>query len=104
MSVEELDKKYEPYTMEGFTGIEFWLDETYNTLVSTLLDEIIEIYPDFKIYQLKEKFGSIRFYTNLPPMLQYLCEDHIEQLYKSSKKKYVNEKRIEQESKECHKN
>lgn len=102
MSIEALNKKYEPYIIEGYTGIEFWLDENYNTLVSMLLDEIIEIYPDFRIYQLKEKFGSIRFYTNLPPILQSMCEDRIEELYKLFKKKYVNEKRIEQESKECH--
>ena len=100
MSIEELDKKYEPYTMEGYTGIEFWLDDEYNNQVSELLDAIIQIYPDFKIYQLKEKYGMIRFYTNLPHILEHMCEDRIEQLKTLYKER--NEKRIEQESKECH--
>lgn len=82
MSYEELEKKYEPYIVEGYTGIEFWLDDDWNTVVDKLLSSIITIYPDFKVYQLKIKFNMIRFYTNLPGLLEQLCESFLEDKYK----------------------
>ena len=97
MSYEELEKKYEPYTVEGYTGIEFWLDEEYNKNVSELLDAIIKIYPDFKMYQLKLKFDHIRFYTNLPHILERICEQYIEYQFYTIRKKDD----VEQESKKC---
>lgn len=99
MSYEELDKKYEPYIVEGYTGIEFWLDDEYNEHICELLDAIISIYPNFKIYQLKLKFDSIRFYTNLPHVLEHLCEQCIETEYQFYKIRKKND--IEQESKKC---
>lgn len=83
MNLDELEKKYKPYEVEGYTGIEFWLDDLWNVQVSGLLDSIIQIYPEFKIYQLKVKFNMIRFYTNLPGILEMLCEDFLNDEYKS---------------------
>lgn len=100
MNYEELEKKYESYEVEGYTGIEFWLDDTWNAMVTLLLDSIIQIYPEFKIYQLKLKFDSIRLYTNLPGLLESICEDFLEKEYESYKRR-ANNNDIEQESKEC---
>lgn len=95
MSYEELDEKYMPYTVEGYTGIEFWLDEQYNNAITNLLDDIILIYPDFKIYQLKVKYDMIRFYTNLPHTLENIFEHYIEDEYREYKKRNA-EQRIKQ--------
>lgn len=100
MSLEELEKMYEPYTVEGYTGIEFWCDEEYNLRVSALLDGIIDIYPDFKIYQLKLKFGQVRFYTNLPQVLEWVFESYISDEYKRYKERCEKEN-IEQKGTEC---
>lgn len=99
MSFEELDKKYEPYTEEGFTGIEFWADDEYNNNICELLDAIISIYPDFKLSQLKLKFGMVRFYTNLPRVLETMCEEYIEEEYKLYERRL--KEKLEQEGKEC---
>lgn len=101
MNYEELEKKYNPYTLEGFTGIEFWLDEEYNGHVSELLDEIIKIYPDFRIAQLKIKYDKICFHTNLPLILEKLCEQYIQHEYEFYKIRVG--RNVEQESKECNK-
>jgi hypothetical protein len=63
MTADEFNEKYKDYLEKGHYGLDLnspniikYLDEMFQGL--------IEI-PGFKYSQIKEKFGSSRFYTNL---------------------------------------
>jgi hypothetical protein len=63
MTTEEFNKKYKDYLEEGHYG----LDISYPAVVEYLdkiFQDLIKI-PGFKYSQIKLKFNSSRFYTNL---------------------------------------
>lgn len=63
MTVNEFNEKYKDYLEEGHYGLDL-----NNPNIIKYLDEIFEgliKIPGFKYTQIKEKFGSSRFYTNL---------------------------------------
>ena len=63
MTVEDFNEKYKDYLEEGYYGLTLndsraikYLDETFQDLIKI---------PGFKFSQIKGKFGTSRFYTNL---------------------------------------
>jgi hypothetical protein len=56
----EIDNRTEP-RWYGLASPSGWDD-----LVSELFLKLVDMYPDLKIYQIKEKFGGLRFYCNVP--------------------------------------
>ena len=36
----------------------------WDTIVEQLFLKLVAVYPDLEVYQIKEKFGGLRFYTN----------------------------------------
>lgn len=65
MTLEELNQKLEPYWYEGMPGVYRVpaIGEGWFQLVFDLVDDLEELWPDFKITQIKEKFGGLRFYV-----------------------------------------
>jgi len=61
MTVQHLNKILEPYWKEGWDGY-CRFDNGWADLVLELHDKITQIDPDYKIHQIKEKFGLLRFY------------------------------------------
>ena len=64
MLMTEFNEKYKEFLSLGYSGLE--ID---NELVIKFLDQIFENYltkiEDFRYYQIKIKFNSIRFYSSL---------------------------------------
>lgn len=62
---EEFEEKLKPHWYNGtlepyrYAAIE----EGWFQLVSDLVDDLEELWPDFKVVQIKEKFGGLRFYV-----------------------------------------
>ena len=63
MTSEEFNEKYKDYLEEGHYGLAL---EEKNVIkyLDDVFKDLIKI-PGFKYSQIKEKFGSSRFYTNL---------------------------------------
>lgn len=67
MKVNEFNEKYKEYLEEGHYGLDInspniikYLDELFQDLIKI---------PGFKYSQIKEKFGSSRFYNNLHALI-----------------------------------
>lgn len=64
MSINELNQKYFHVIEEGFGGVESNFSEI-TIYLDRLLRLLIHRRPDFKLIQLKMKFGEVCLYTNL---------------------------------------
>lgn len=62
MTLEELAEKLEPHWVEYQTYKRATIGEGWADLVSDLVDDLEKVDPDFKVVQVKEKFGGLRFY------------------------------------------
>ena len=63
---EDLNEKLEPYWAERPVSKSVDTGEGWYDLIAKLLDDITAISKDFKIMQIKEKFGGLRFYIVAP--------------------------------------
>ena len=61
MTTQELDKILEPYWEEGWDGY-CRFDDGWANLVFECHLNILKIDPNYRIHQIKEKFGGFRFY------------------------------------------
>ena len=67
MTAEEFNKKYREFCESGFEDfgpLEFDILEVTEFL-NTLFENILIHIPDFKVAQIKLKFGNTRFYSSL---------------------------------------
>ena len=63
MNRDELIEAITPRMVEGFPpGI--YCDDGWLPLISDLYEELVKIDPNFRIAQVKEKLGGLRFYAN----------------------------------------
>ena len=63
MTSEEFNEKYKDYLEEGHYGLALE-EKSVIKYLDDVFKDLIKI-PGFKYSQIKEKFGSSRFYTNL---------------------------------------
>ena len=63
MTVKEFNEKYKEYLEEGHYGLDI-SDPSIIKYLDKMFQGLIKI-PGFKYSQIKEKFNSSRFYTNL---------------------------------------
>lgn len=63
MTVDEFNEKYKEYLEKGHYGLDIG-NENIIKYLDDVFKDLIKI-PGFKYNQIKEKFGSSRFYTNL---------------------------------------
>ena len=61
MTIENLNKILDSYWAKGWDGY-CRFDEGWSDLVGELHNKILNIDPNYKIQQIKEKFGVLRFY------------------------------------------
>lgn len=61
-TVEELNEALEPYWSEFPVWRSADVGEGWVPLILDLIEDLKEIYPEFKVAQVKEKFGGLRFY------------------------------------------
>ena len=85
MIPEEFNNKWRKHLAEGFYGLDI-----HNPSVTAYLDELFKEltkqYPNFIFYQIKTKFGSVRFYAdNLPKELIYKIEESIDKILSQRK-------------------
>lgn len=59
--MNELPEQIQRHILDDFSGV----GEGWHPLLVELNAELEKIAPDYKIYQVKEKFGQLRFYTDL---------------------------------------
>jgi hypothetical protein len=67
MTTDEFNEKYKDYLEEGHYGLDISIPEVTNKL-DEIFQGLIKI-PGFKYHQIKSKFGTSRFYTNLTEVL-----------------------------------
>lgn len=77
MTSEEFNEKYKAYIEPGFgeQGLGFDIPEATEFL-DKVFQELINI-PGFNYSQIKSKFGTSRFYTNLSKVLGHFCSYEI---------------------------
>lgn len=80
MTIDKFNEKYKAFLEEGYYGLDInipriilYLDDIFTDLVKI---------PNFKYYQIKLKFNSIRFYSNLSYELGRAIEICLEDLLK----------------------
>lgn len=61
MTQQEFNTKYKQYIPEGWGGLEFDIPEVTDYLDSIMDYGLVNL-PDFKLHQIKLKFGMCRFY------------------------------------------
>ena len=61
MTQQEFNTKYKQYIPEGWGGLEFGIPEVTNYLDSIMDYGLVNL-PNFKLHQIKLKFGMNRFY------------------------------------------
>ncbi len=64
MTTAEFNKKYEEYLEEGHYGLDIFIPSVIEYLDKEVFPGLIKI-PGFKYEQIKLKFNTCRFYTNL---------------------------------------
>ena len=75
--IYELRQKLEPHFLDGaFCGID--IEDGWIVLVDELHDNLIKIDPWYKLLQVKEKFGGLRFYANHNHKKQCLPVNHVD--------------------------
>lgn len=81
MTCEEFNKKYEKYLEKGFYGLAFDNQRVIDFLDSIFKD--LTKIPGFSYSQIKCKFGTARFYSNLESSeIVYMIENTINILIK----------------------
>lgn len=85
MTLEELAEKLEPHWAEYQTYKKATIGEGWADLVSDLVDDLEKVDPDFKVVQVKEKFGGLRFYVDY-----YISSEETESgSNKEARQKYI---------------
>jgi hypothetical protein len=80
MTTQQLNKILQPYWEEGWDGY-CRFDDGWADLVHECHLNILEIDPKYKINQIKEKFGVLRFYYQNDPEIESNKIDDIIQKY-----------------------
>ena len=76
MTAEEFNEKYSAYLEEGHYGLDIDIPEAVEYLDKTF-EGLIKI-PGFQYSQIKEKYSSSRFYSNLNDILGATVGNYIE--------------------------
>ena len=80
MTVDEFNEKYSAYLEEGHYGLDIDIPEAVEYL-DKIFEGLIKI-PGFQYSQIKSKYGTSRFYSNLRDVLEttvgYYIENNIE--------------------------
>lgn len=79
MIAKEFNQKHKHLIQEGFDGLEFENKQVAEFL-DTFFESLLLVYPNFKVSQIKVKWDSCRFYSNLPMKLNFEIENHINEL------------------------
>ena len=79
MTVTEFNEKYEKYIEPNFEGLEFENDLVINFLDHLFETKLINI-PNFNFAQIKLKYNSCRFYSNISVFLCNYIEHTIDNL------------------------
>lgn len=79
MTSKEFNLKHKHLIQERFKGLEFE-NKQIAEFLDTLFESIVLVYPEFKVSQIKVKWGSCRFYSNLPMQINFEIEEHINKL------------------------
>jgi predicted metal-dependent hydrolase len=79
MTLKDFNQKHKHLVVEGFDGLEF-KNKQVAEFLDTLFESIVLVYPNFKVSQIKVKWGSCRFYSNLPMQLNFEIENHINEM------------------------
>jgi hypothetical protein len=94
MTDNEFNEKYKQYIPEQWYGLGFDIPEV-TEMLDIEISEIIKLYPKFEIHQIKLKFGSARFYTNINELantnFEMIIEGKINELVRDYYKKKSNE-------------
>ena len=67
MTTEEFNQKYKAYLEDRHYGLDLYIPEVIEYL-DRVFEGLVKI-EGFQYSQIKEKFGSSRFYSNLPEIL-----------------------------------
>lgn len=90
MTEQEFNTKYADYIEEGFLGLEVDI-EPITQWLDGIMSVLIKI-PEFKLKQIKLKFGMFRFYSNLHNLyFELMIENKLNDIYDCFKKE---EKRL----------
>jgi hypothetical protein len=83
MTQQEFNTKYKQYIPEGWSGLEFDIPEVTDYLDSIMDYGLVNL-PDFKLHQIKLKFGMCRFYfetsmenKKLEAIIEFGIEQHV---------------------------
>jgi hypothetical protein len=83
MTQQEFNTKYKQYIPEGWGGLEFDIPEVTDYLDSIMDYGLVNL-PDFKLHQIKLKFGMCRFYfetsmenKKLEAIIEFGIEQHV---------------------------
>jgi hypothetical protein len=79
MTLKEFNQKHKHLIEEGFNGLEFENKQVIEFL-DTFFESLLLVYPNFKVSQIKVKWGSCRFYSNLSYQLNFEIENYINEL------------------------
>lgn len=80
MNCEEFNNKYYQFLEKGHYGLDIYDEKVINFLDDIFKDLIL--IPGFQYSQIKLKFNSCRFYSNLKSSISYLIENKINELCK----------------------
>ena len=79
MTILDFNQKHKHLVEDRFEGLEFENKQVAEFL-DTFFESLILVYPNFKVSQIKVKWGSCRFYSNLPMKINFEIENHINEL------------------------
>jgi len=71
MDRDKLKKKLEPYWSERPVWKDTSVGDGWLPIIDRLVTNLAKIYPAFRIVQIKEKFGTLRFYIEAVPTELY---------------------------------
>jgi len=79
-SQDHIPQKWREYFGQGWYGFDMgWAPDNWFKIIDEFLDQLKQIDPDFKIQQIKIKFGGLRFYVSFsnvvyddPKLLSYI--------------------------------
>ena len=82
MTASEFNTKYSKYLKQGFYGMSVTTTDFIN-YVNKVFELLIKDHPRFEYYQIKVKFGNIRFYSNLDMDFGMQLEQDFNRYYQS---------------------
>lgn len=98
MTTDEFNDKYKDYLEEGHYGLDISIPEVIDKL-DEIFQGLIKI-PGFKYHQIKSKFGTSRFYTNLTEVLNVELDRTISHYVEDGIDFYLKLERVLQKRKE----